>query len=46
MISLMKDNVLCQRLGTRALQVKTTFSQSTIMAQWDDLIKKVSYQSK
>jgi glycosyltransferase involved in cell wall biosynthesis len=42
MLCLMKNKILCQRLGTQALQVKTTFSQSSIMVQWDALIKRVS----
>jgi len=41
MLSLMKDKDLRKRLGTQAIQVKTTFSQSSIMAQWDALIRKV-----
>jgi GalNAc-alpha-(1->4)-GalNAc-alpha-(1->3)-diNAcBac-PP-undecaprenol alpha-1,4-N-acetyl-D-galactosaminyltransferase len=44
MLSLMKDNDLCQRLGDQALLVKTTFCQNSIMTQWDALIKKVSEQ--
>jgi GalNAc-alpha-(1->4)-GalNAc-alpha-(1->3)-diNAcBac-PP-undecaprenol alpha-1,4-N-acetyl-D-galactosaminyltransferase len=39
---LMDDESLRQRMGVQALKVKTTFSQETIMAEWDALIENIS----
>lgn len=41
MISLMNNEDLRRQLGTQAMQVKITFSQNSIMAQWDALINKL-----
>jgi len=41
MLGLMKDECLRQRLSTQALNVKTTFSQDSIMNRWENLIEKV-----
>jgi GalNAc-alpha-(1->4)-GalNAc-alpha-(1->3)-diNAcBac-PP-undecaprenol alpha-1,4-N-acetyl-D-galactosaminyltransferase len=41
MLSLMGDEGLCRRLGTQALQVRSAFSQDSVMALWDDLIGNV-----
>jgi glycosyltransferase involved in cell wall biosynthesis len=38
---LMEDEELRIRLGKQALEVRSRFSQATIMAQWDDLIDGV-----
>lgn len=42
-IRLMEDNDLCKRLGEQALQVRSTYSQSSIMAKWDALIQRLAH---
>jgi hypothetical protein len=37
----MEDEGLRTRLGQKALNVRSRFSQATIMAQWDSLIDSV-----
>lgn len=42
MLRLMDSTSLRQHMGSQALEVKKTFSQASIMAQWDDLITGIS----
>ncbi|MCK9264937.1 MAG: glycosyltransferase family 4 protein, partial [Deltaproteobacteria bacterium] len=44
MLRLMDDEDLRQSLGTQALEVKTVFSQESIMGLWDALIEKVLHE--
>lgn len=46
MSRLMKDENLRIRLGEKALEVRSRFSESAIMAKWDNLIERVCFSIK
>jgi len=43
---LMEDEELRSRLSHRALEVRSRFSQTKIMEQWDDLVENICTSPK